>query len=133
MKTNRSWLKLGCSILILLGLLNVIEIGFLGLGYYLLDLQARSNISTRLGIEPNWDSLRYYIPDHITVGMSRIDVIEESEKIGAFVIVPVIIHVKYCEDYIYNVGPLHSSRGGRWDICYDNNDIVTSVEEFLYR
>jgi hypothetical protein len=133
MKTNRSWLIRGCFILLLLGLLNVIEFGFLGLGYYLLDLQARSNISSRLGIESNWDSLRSYIPEHIKVGMNRIDVIRESENIGAFVIVPVIINVKYCEDYIYNVGPLHSSRGGRWDICYDNNNIVTSVEEFLYR
>ncbi len=131
MKINRSWLTRGCSILLLLGLLNAIEIGFFGLGYYLLDLQARSSIASRLGIEPNWDSLRNYIPEHIKVGMNRIDVIRESENIGAFVILPVIINIKYCEDYIYNVGPLDSSRGGRWDVCYDKNFVVTTVEEYL--
>jgi hypothetical protein len=133
MRSNRSWIVRGCSVLFLLILLNALEFGCLGLGYQWLDLQARSSLSTKLGIEPNWDSFREYIPDQIKPGMTRIEVLQEARKIGSYVVVPIIINVKYCEAFYFTVGPLHSARGGRWDVCYDNNFNVTSVEEYRYQ
>ena len=133
MKLNNSRIVYGCSILILLVLLNSLELGCLALGYYWLDLKARTDLSTKLGIEPNWDSFSKYIPEHIKPGMTRIEVLQEAEKIGPYQIDPFIIEVKYCEAFYFYVGPLRSSRGGRWDVCYNQNFIVTSVEKYWWQ
>lgn len=133
MKSSRTWIIRGCFVLLLLALLNALEIGCLGLGYYWLDLQARSRLASELGIEPNWDSFSKYIPSHIKIGMTRVEVLREAEKIGPYNIDPFIVNVKYCEAYYFDVGPLRLSRGGRWDICYDQNFIVTTVEEYHYQ
>jgi hypothetical protein len=135
MKWNRSWILRGIYVLLILAFLNALEIGCLGLGYYLLDLQARSNLSTKLGIEPNWDSFRQYIPSHIKPGMNRIEVLQESDNIGPNVFSPFIYGVggKYCEALYFQVGPLRTARGGRWEICYDDAFNVTSVEEYRYQ
>jgi hypothetical protein len=65
--------------------------------------------------------------------MSRIEVLREAQKIGPYKIDPFIINIKYCEAFYFNVGPLRLSRGGRWEVCYDDNYIVTSVEEYFYQ
>ncbi len=116
MTVSHSILRRSCSVLLLLGILIIFEIVFFGSGYYFLDLQSRSNISSRLGIEPSWNSLEVNISEHITTGMTRIEVIHASESIGPFVIIPVITNIEYCEDFMFNVGPFHSARGGRWDV-----------------
>jgi hypothetical protein len=117
--------------LILLVVVHLVEVLMIGSIWYMLDLQARKSIAVELNIEPDWASLDKYIETHFKVGMSRIEILRQAEKIGAYTIEPLFIGDQYCEKFFFNVGPFYIARGSIWWICYDKNDVVTSVWKHL--
>ena len=117
-------------ILITFDLIQVLCIGGI---WSINDLWARNELGKKLGIESNWQSLEKYIKTHFELGMTRDEVIRQAEEIGLFFTSPYFIGADYCELYVFNVGPFESSRGGRWDICYNQDNIVIRVEQYRYQ
>lgn len=111
---------------------HAVEFLLIGGIWYVLDIQSRSSLTAKLGIEPSWISFEKYIETHFEVGMSRTEVIKQAEIVGPFSVEPFFSGLKYCEEYSFRVGPLGSPRGGRWWICYEN-DVVISVWRYRYQ
>ena len=99
--------------------------------WYTLDLQARNSLSAELHIEPSWKSFEKYIETHFNIGMTRFEVLKQAEEIGPYTLDPYFLGEEYCEALYFKVGPLRTVRGGRWDICYDENEIVTWFSRYL--
>lgn len=117
--------------LILLSIVHIMEVLVIGGTWYMLDLQARKSIAVELNIESDWVSLDKHVETHFTVGMSRIEILRQAEKVGAYTIQPFFIGDQYCEKFFFNVGPFHIARGSIWWICYDKYGVVTSVWKYL--
>jgi hypothetical protein len=115
-------------LLLIFALAQVICIGGI---WYIKDLNARKEISTRLEIEPSWKSLEKYIETHFEVGMSRNEVLKQADEVGFVNINYFFIGEMYCEVFSFSVGPFNSDRGGRWSLCYDQNDTVIKIERKL--
>jgi len=119
-------------LIVLLLVVHVVEILIVGGVWYVLDIQSRSSLAAKLEIEPSWSSFEKYVETHFEVGMTRTEVIKQAEMIGPFSVEPFFSGMKYCEEYSFRVGPLGTSRGGRWWICYEN-DVVVSVWRYRYQ
>jgi hypothetical protein len=118
-------------LLVFLVMVNFIEALCFGGAWLVLDLKARKSIAEKLDIEADWSSFESYIQTSFEPGMSRKEVLKRAETISPFVINPFFIGDEYCEAFYFTVGPFRTSRGGRWDICYNENDVVIHIE--LYR
>jgi hypothetical protein len=116
------------AILLILDLVQALCVGSV---WYMSDLQARNAMAGRLNIESSWQSLENYIEAHFSVGMTRDEVLKQADEIGLSNINFVFIGQMYCETYSFSLGPFLAARGGRWEICYDQNENVISVERVL--
>ncbi len=118
-------------LLFVLVLFDLTQALCVGSVWYISDSKARSAMSTRLGIEPNWKRLEEYIETQFEVGMTRDEVLRQADEIGYVNINYYFIGETYCEVYSFSVGPFISARGGRWRICYDEANKVTKIERVL--
>jgi len=81
--------------------------------WFLLDIQARSVLSVRLGIGTSLLDFNRYIEETFKPGMTRRQIIEDAQFIGPYRVAPVFIGDEYCEIYSFNVGPFQTARGTR--------------------
>jgi hypothetical protein len=134
MNKNRIYSRLQklLPLLMIFDLVQVLFVGGIWSGiWYKNDLDARKEIAERLQIEPSWQSLEYYIETHFVGGMTRADIVKQAEEIGYENINIYFLGEIYCEVYSFSVGPFSSPRGGRWSICYDEDENVISIERVL--
>lgn len=89
--------------------------------------QARVELAQKLGIGQEAGSLEQYVASHFLAGMSRRDVIESADRVGPYNVKPFYMSDQYCETLTFTAGPLGTPLGGRWVICYNKNDVTTSV------
>ena len=118
-------------ILGILLLFDLAQVLCAGVWWYVSDLDARTAMSSMLNIAPSWRSLEEHIETSLEVGMTRDEVLEQADKVGYVNINYFFIGERYCEVYSFSVGPFNSTRGGRWGLCYDQNDKVISIEQML--
>jgi hypothetical protein len=105
----------------------------IGAVYFAADYAARLSLARRLDIEPSWSSFSGYFETHFEVGMKRKDVVDAAIMTNGYYVIPQYLgDERYCDLFIFTVGPFGAERGGRWAVCYDENDIVISVDHLLY-
>jgi hypothetical protein len=101
--------------------------------WFVLDGRARTSIASKLGTEPTWDSVETYIADQFTIGTPRMQLLERAAEIGVFRIKPFFIGAQYCETYYFKLGPFWADRAGPWNVCFDDEGIVTRVERYYFQ
>lgn len=131
MKNQTPQLILRCVVLIIA--LHVAEVVIALGGWYALTLHSQALVANKLGIGSSLAEFNRYVETHITVGMSRKEVITQAELIGPFRTKPFFLSDEYCETYYFNVGPLSTTLGLPWWVCYDDSDHVISVQPAGYQ
>ncbi|MCC6191226.1 MAG: hypothetical protein IT318_19565 [Anaerolineales bacterium] len=119
--------------LVLAIILHCIELA-IGVGIWIaLDRRAAASVAGKIGTDASWSSIESYIAEQFTIGTSRAQLLEQAAMIGVFRIRPFFIGPQYCEAYYFLLGPFLTNRAGPWSICFDDDDIVTSVERFYFQ
>jgi hypothetical protein len=107
---------------------HIVELIVVAGVWYGLDFQARTALSHRLGIGNQGYDFTEYVLANFKPGMTRRQVIEQGDIIGTYSMKPYFIENKYCEKWVFNVGPFDTMVGLPWSICYDENGIVISMK-----
>jgi hypothetical protein len=106
----------------------------IGIGVWLaLDRSAQASVANRLGTEVSWSAIEDHIASQFQIGVARPNILEAAAKIGAFRIRPFRLGNQYCEAYYFKIGPFYTDRAGPWSLCFNDDEVVTSVERYWYQ